>query len=183
MLLHLWFPLIWYATWQCSEKVDFWPIGRVRGMGPGKIVATMLLHFVIPFNLICNMTMLWKGWILTYWPGQGGVYVCVWEELRTKYLLPCCCISWFHLIWYATWPCSEKVEFRPIVPSLGFWGRGYASKIFATMLLHSWFSLIWYAPLPYSEKLNLNLLTPSPGSGMTAGKIFATMLLHLWFYL
>ena len=23
----------------------------------GKIVATMLLHFVIPFNWICNMTM------------------------------------------------------------------------------------------------------------------------------
>ena len=25
--------------------------------GRGKIFATMLLHFVIPFNLICNMTM------------------------------------------------------------------------------------------------------------------------------
>ena len=43
----------------------------------GKIVATMLLHFVIPFNWICIMTMFWKGWILTYWPGQGRVYVCV----------------------------------------------------------------------------------------------------------
>ena len=33
-----------------------------------KIFATMLLHFVIPFNLICNMTMFWKRWILTYCP-------------------------------------------------------------------------------------------------------------------
>ena len=37
--------------------------------------ATMLLHFVIPFNLIFNPTMFWKSWILTYWPhpkGRGG---------------------------------------------------------------------------------------------------------------
>ena len=59
------------------------------GGAADKISATMLLLFVIPFNLICNMTM------------------------------------------------YEKVEFRPIVPSLGFWGRGYVGKIFATMLLHS----------------------------------------------
>ena len=29
---------------------------RVRG-GGGKISATMVLHFVIPFDLICKMTM------------------------------------------------------------------------------------------------------------------------------
>ena len=70
MLVHFWFSLIWYATWPCSEKVDFWPIDRVRGFGgsAGKIFATMLLHFVIPFNLISNTTMSWKSWILTYWP-------------------------------------------------------------------------------------------------------------------
>ena len=27
------------------------------GESAGKIFATILLHFVIPFNLICNMTM------------------------------------------------------------------------------------------------------------------------------
>ena len=32
---------------------------RVRGGVVGKIFGTMMLHFfVIPFNLICNMTML-----------------------------------------------------------------------------------------------------------------------------
>ena len=34
------------------------PTPRVVGGSAGKIFATMLLHFVIPFNLICNMTML-----------------------------------------------------------------------------------------------------------------------------
>ena len=34
--------------------------------------ATMLLHFVIPFNLICNMTMFCKSWLLTYWPHPQG---------------------------------------------------------------------------------------------------------------
>ena len=34
------------------------PKGQGTGMGPvGKIFATMLLHFVIPFNLLCNMTI------------------------------------------------------------------------------------------------------------------------------
>ena len=34
------------------------PSPRVVGEGgAAKIFATMLLHFVIPFNLICNMTM------------------------------------------------------------------------------------------------------------------------------
>ena len=74
----------------------------------GKIFAIVLLHFVIPINLICNMTMFWKKWILTYEPfpkdreGEVG-------GLRAKFLLPCCCISWFLLIWYA----PEKVEFWP----------------------------------------------------------------------
>ena len=24
MLLHPWFPLIWYTTWPCSKKIEFW---------------------------------------------------------------------------------------------------------------------------------------------------------------
>ena len=70
-----WFPLISYATWPCSEKVEFWPINpipRVREGSASKIFATMLLHLVIPFNLICNMTAFWKSWILTYWPQPQG---------------------------------------------------------------------------------------------------------------
>ena len=33
----------------------------------------MLLHLWFFFNLICNRTMFWTSWILTYWPqGMGG---------------------------------------------------------------------------------------------------------------
>ena len=33
----------------------------------------MLLHWWFFFNLICNRTMFWTSWILTYWPqGLGG---------------------------------------------------------------------------------------------------------------
>ena len=112
--LHSCFPLIWFATWPCSEKVEFWtfdPNPRVRGKGVCRqTFCDHVAAYVIPFNLICNMTLFWKSWILTFWPvasGGGG---------GAKYWVPCCYISWFHLIWYATWPCSEIVEFLPIDP-------------------------------------------------------------------
>ena len=35
---------------------------RLKGVGyAGKMFATILLHFVIPINLICNMTMFCKS--------------------------------------------------------------------------------------------------------------------------
>ena len=37
---------------------------------------TLLLHFVILFKLICNMTMFWKSWILTYKPHPRVEAVC-----------------------------------------------------------------------------------------------------------
>ena len=97
MLLHSWFPLIWYATWQCSEKVKvcfkvslyflplnlackmtmfwkslsltFWPQPQGRGQVGGSMgkIFATMLH-MIPFNLICNMTIFWKKWSLTSWP-------------------------------------------------------------------------------------------------------------------
>ena len=66
MFLHSRFPLIWYATWQCSVLIPRFQ-GGGRSWGGG-IFATMLLNYVIPFNLIWNMTMIWKSWISTYWP-------------------------------------------------------------------------------------------------------------------
>ena len=39
-----------------------WGVGGGGGGGSaGKILATKLLHFVVPFNLICNMTMFCKS--------------------------------------------------------------------------------------------------------------------------
>ena len=41
----------------------------------GKIFAAMLLHFVIPFNLICNMTKKFNFDLLTPSPGPVGFRV------------------------------------------------------------------------------------------------------------
>ena len=78
MLLHLWFSLIWYATWPCPAKVVFWPIApipRVGGIcGQNINFATMLLH--LWFSLIWYATWLCsekiKFDLLTPSPGSGG---------------------------------------------------------------------------------------------------------------
>ena len=74
----------WHKFWHLDPSVG-------RGESAGKIFPTMLLHLWFFFNLICNRTMFWTSWILTYWPqgfgwgGRGG--------LPAKYLLPFCCIG------------------------------------------------------------------------------------------
>ena len=122
MLLHSWFPLIWYETWHCSENVEFWPFDPYGqgGGSAGKIFATKLLHFFIPFNLI-----------LTYCPhhhGQGVGAGC------TQNICDMMLHSWFPLIWCTTWPCFDKVDFLPF-DALGSGWRS-AGKLFATILLH-----------------------------------------------
>ena len=119
-LLHLWFPLIWYATWPCSKKwiLTFWShhLSPPRGSGTGlrsKINFDMfhiyctsvcscchVAAFRIP--LMCSMTMFWKSWILTFWGERGAagkIFATMLLHLR------------FPLIWYATWSCSAKVKF------------------------------------------------------------------------
>ena len=63
-----------YATWPCSETVEFWafdPIPQDRGIFR-KYICYHVAAFVIPFNLICIMTMFWKSWALTFWPNPQG---------------------------------------------------------------------------------------------------------------
>ena len=51
--------------------LTFWP----EGSGGGVCWQNICYHvdaFVIPFNLICNMTIFWKSWILTCWPHPQG---------------------------------------------------------------------------------------------------------------
>ena len=68
-----WFPLMWYATWPCFEKVDILPTDRIpRVRSAAKIFATMLLHFMIPINLTCNMTMFWDSGTSQRYGGGGG---------------------------------------------------------------------------------------------------------------
>ena len=69
----------------------------------------LLGALVIPFNMIWYMTMFWK---VEFWPpGFGWMAACL--VFATMMLH-----SWFHLIWYATWTCSETVEFQHFDPTL-----------------------------------------------------------------
>ena len=60
------------------NKVEFWPIDPIPKVGDGICGQTICNHyaaFLIPFNLVCNMIMSWKCWILnllTPTTGSGG---------------------------------------------------------------------------------------------------------------
>ena len=88
------------------KKVEFWPFEPthrvVRGVC-GQNICYHVAAFAIPINLICNMTMLWKYWNLTFWSlpqGRRGLgsasKICATILLHSR----------FPLIWYATRPCS-----------------------------------------------------------------------------
>ena len=136
-----------------------WGGGWMRGRSTGKIFATKLLHSWFPLNLICNITLFWKSWVLTFSPhgqrvrGVFGKTICYHVA---AFVIPFDWICNMSMFW--------KVEFWSfdLISRVG-WGSGSAAgKIFATMLLHLWFHLICYATWPCSEKLNLELLTPPP---------------------
>ena len=99
------------------------------GLGGGDFEQNICYHvaaFLIPFHLIFNITMVWKSWILT--PGSEGRREGFLQVFFATMLLH----SWFPLIWYATWPCSEKAEFRPFDPQ--GWGKGAsAGKILSVI--------------------------------------------------
>ena len=75
-------------------------------------VATMLLHFMIPCNLIDKQ--------IDHTKSLG-------EGLRTKYLLLCCCI----------WDMQNEIVLKKMnFDLLGKWGVGVWGKILATTLLN-----------------------------------------------
>ena len=88
------------------KKLTFDLLTGAWGGSADKKFATMLLHLVIPFNLICSMTIFWKSWILTYCSHPWG---CRGRGSPGKILATMLLHSWFSLIWYAPWPYSEKV--------------------------------------------------------------------------
>ena len=69
MLLLTWIPLMQHD--HVLKKLKF----NLLTLSPGSGVwvceqngCYLLAAFVIPFSLICNMSMLWKSWILNFWP-------------------------------------------------------------------------------------------------------------------
>ena len=137
-----------------SWILTFWPPGPGVGVGDGGNLQAKLL---LPCCCLCDsiqfdmqhhhdlkqLNFNGLGW-------GGG--------LRRKIFATILLQLWSPPIWYATWPCSEKVEFWLFgirVGGGGWWwlgGWGSVGKIFATMLVHSWFPLIWYKTRPCSEK-------------------------------
>ena len=159
MLLQSWFPLIWYAKWPCSDKVEFWPQPQDQGGGVQAEYWLPCCCIHDSFNLIWNMTIFWKSWILTFWPHslgswERGTVGKLFDIMLLHYLIPfnlTCYMTMFSKRWSLTyWPVGS-----------GSGGGGSAGKIFATILLHLLFHLIWYATWPGFEKLNFHLLTPS----------------------
>ena len=159
----VYFDLLTPPTWQCM---------CVYG-GGGVCAQNFCYHVaacVILFYLICDMTIFWKSWILTF-----CLHPRVRGESAGKIIAPVLMNSWFRLIWYAKWPWSETVGFWPFDPTPSFrGGGGSAGKIFATMLLHASFPLIWYETWPYSNKSWILTFWPHPqgrgGGGGVCGQ-------------
>ena len=92
IVLYALFPLVRYAIWLLSEKknvLTFDPTPGAEGMCKDRICACMVHYAPFPSNLICNMTTIRKKLTLV--------------TMLLNASLP--------LIWYATWPYSENVEF------------------------------------------------------------------------
>ena len=55
-------------SWHCCEKVlTYWPYPRRMGGSVGKNICYHVDAFLILFNLIRNMTIFWRSWILSFW--------------------------------------------------------------------------------------------------------------------
>ena len=116
---HSRFYLIWYAIWPCSEKswiLTFDP--RVRGWEwagfCGQNICYQIAAFIFPFNLICNMIMFWKSWILTVWhhPSKSnqGVWHRVWSKIAFDMFLIYCNSVWMRNFSKKYWQLTELLR-------------------------------------------------------------------------
>ena len=86
-----------------------------------QLFGTMLLHFMIPFNLICNMNLFQKSFnldLLTSSTGSKG------GGLQSKYLLQCCCNRDFLLFGVQHDHVLKKLKFDLLTPSPKVVGEG-----------------------------------------------------------
>ena len=157
-----------------SWILTFWPPGSGGG-GSARIIFATMLHVaapVIPFNLICNMTMFWKSLILPLTPppkSTQGSDTGLRSKVRFDMFLIYCtsvCIC-YHVAAFAI-PFDMQHDNVLKKFNLNFWPPGpwggVCGEIFATMWLHLWFHLSWYATWPCFEKVNFDFMTPPPGS-------------------
>ena len=102
-LPHLWFHLIWYETWPCFTKVEFWPMTLPpRSVGACRQnICYQVAVSVILFNVVCNMPIFWKkkmNFDLLRGGGGGGLppAVKIFVTIFAAFVIP------FNLIWNMT---------------------------------------------------------------------------------
>ena len=126
--------------------MTFLPIPHGRWVVCGQYVCYHVAAFVIPFNLIYNMTRFWKK--NEFWPFDSTPRVRGVCGQNIYYHVGACVIP-FNLICNMT----EFWKSWILTPPPRSRGGGGAGKIFATTLLHASFPLIWYATWPKSKKI------------------------------
>ena len=125
--------------------------GSGGGGGCGQNICYHVAVFVIPFNLKYNIIMFWKEF--SPFDPTPRVKMGGWGWVCGKIFATMLLHSRSHLVWFATWPCSEKVEFWHIDPIPRVGRGGSVDKIFPLILPCSSFSFIWYATWPRSENV------------------------------
>ena len=143
----------------------FWPLTPPQGLR-----LCVRTKYVLAWCSMLHSLLIWYAtWLLskknvfTFDPTTGVEGLCK-DRICACMLLH----SWFHLIWYTTWPYSETVEFWPFDLTARVWGS--AGKIFATMIP---FNLILNATWPCSEKVEFwPFDTWAAGSSLTGVIVF-----------
>ena len=142
MLLHSWFPLIWYATWASSNNVSFWhfePNPEVR-RGGGlqakyllQIFATMILHSWFPLIWYVIWHCSEKD---EFWPIDPIFRVVQEGRSADKWFDTMLLHSWFPFIWYALKRVLITLNFDLLNPTQGSGVGRSAGKIFATSICY-----------------------------------------------
>ena len=155
---------------------DCWPKPKVGGLRAKNLLPCCCFRDMIPFNLICYMTMFWKSGIFdllnpTPGSGSGGSMQNICDHVAA-FVIP--------FNWICNMTLFLKKEFWPFTPSVK--GGGSAGKVFATMLPY------FVLPIKLISNISIfwkswiwpNDLIPKTRGGSSV-KILATMLLHSWF--
>ena len=106
------------------------------------------------FNLMCNMTMFWKSWILTFWPpgSLGGSAGKIFTTMLLHFVIPFNLICIMTIIW-KSWiePWHEISNNMVCVTSkasdqlahMGSLIRAFASRLSIIWVLNYWLNIIW----------------------------------------